>query len=276
MRTSTTVFGIDFTSAPSSRKPITCVRACLDGTVLAFEELRHLHDFTEFEALLATPGSWIAGIDFPFGQPRRLVENLGWPENWAGFVSEVASLDRAGFRNLLEDYKRDRDAGDKHHKRACDLLTGSQSPQTLFGTPVALMFYEGAPRLLEAGVHLPYHHEGDVSRVVVEAYPGVAARQLIGRTGYKNDSRGKQTREQHRARRELLARLTGDRGRATYGFSVAAPAGLADDPGADDLDALVCAVQAAWGLSQADGRYGAPPNLDRLEGWISDPALIDA
>ena len=29
-----TVFGIDFTSAPSSRKPITCARASFDGEVL--------------------------------------------------------------------------------------------------------------------------------------------------------------------------------------------------------------------------------------------------
>lgn len=276
MEKSTTVLGIDFTSVPSSRKPITCVRARFDGSTLALEELRHLHDFQTFEALLATPGPWTAGIDFPFGQPRRLVENLGWPETWEGYVGEVARLDRTQFRNLLEDYKRDRKPGDKHHKRACDVLTHSQSPQTLYGTPVALMFYEGAPRLLESGVHLPYHREGDAMRVALEAYPGVAARQLIGRKGYKSDSRAKQTREQQRARQDLLECLTGEAGEARYGFSVVAPAGLANDPGADDLDALICAVQAAWGLGRAGRGYGAPPGADRLEGWIADPALLDA
>lgn len=172
-----TVFGIDFTSAPSTRKPITCVRARFTGDALSVEDLVHMHDFIAFESLLATPGSWVAGMDFPFGQARRLVENIGWPNTWAGYVGEVSMLDRTAFRNVLEDYKRDRVPGDKHHKRACDVLTRSQSPQTLYGTP-----------------------------------------------------------------------------------------------GADDLDALICAVQAAWGYSQADGRYGAPDNLDRLEGWISDPA----
>ena len=184
-------------------------------------------------------------------------------------------LGARAIRNVLEDYKRDRAAGDRHHKRSCDVLARSQSPQTLYGTPVALMFYEGAPRLLHAGVHLPYHHDGDASRVVLEAYPGIAARRLIGADGYKNDSKGKQTAAQQRARRDLLASLTGKAGEDMYGFSVTAPALLADDPGADDLDALVCAMQAAWAYGRANGRYGAPGTLDRLEGWIADPALLD-
>lgn len=273
MQIPTTVFGIDFTSAPSARKPITCVRTRFNGDALFFEELVHLHDFDAFETLLAAPGPWVAGIDFPFGQARRLVENIGWPNSWPGYVGEVSKLDRTRFRAVLEDYKRDRAPGDKQHKRACDVLTRSQSPQTLYGTPVALMFYEGAPRLLQAGVHLPYTHDGDASRIVLEAYPGIAARRLIGATGYKNDNPRKQTAEQRRARQALLASLTGEAGKDLYGFSIAAPPELAEDPGADDLDALVCAVQAAWGYSRAGSYYGAPADLDRLEGWISDPAL---
>ncbi len=268
-----TVFGIDFTSVPSSRKPITCAKARYDGSALHFEDLLHLRSFAEFEALLAAPGAWVAGIDFPFGQSRRLVENIGWPESWQGYVGEVARLGRTEFRGMLEDYKRDRPPGDKHHKRKCDVLTRSQSPQTLFGTPVALMFYEGAPRLLQAGVHLPHHHDGDASRIVLEAYPGVSARRLIGQTSYKNDSRQKQSVEQHRARQDLLARLTGATGKGIYGFSIDAPQKLAEDPSGDDLDALICAVQASWGYSRAETNYGAPESLDRLEGWISDPAL---
>jgi hypothetical protein len=276
MRQSTTIFGIDFTSAPSSRKPIACARARFDGIELSLEELIRFNDFDSFEALLATPGRWVAGIDFPFGQARRLVENIGWPKSWEGYVRKVSELDRAGFRNVLEEYKLGRRPGDKQHKRICDVLTRSQSPQTLYGTPVALMFYEGAPRLRSAGVHLPYNHDGDALRVVLEAYPGVAARQLIGDKSYKNDTRSKQTPEQHQARRELLAHLTGKVGEKMYGFSIDAPVELADDPGADDLDALICAVQAAWGYSRADSGYGAPGTLDRLEGWISDPALSRA
>ena len=268
-----TILGIDFTSAPTARKPITCARAVLDANALRFVELLRWHDFADFEAALQAPGPWVAGMDFPFGQARRFIESIGWPTSWAGYVRTVASLDRASFRQALEDYKRDRAPGDKHHKRTCDVVSHSQSPQTLYGTPVGLMFFEGTPRLLSAGVHLPYNHDGDTSRIALEAYPGVAVRQLVGNRSYKSDTAGNQTTEQLEARMEIWRSLTGAQGREIYGFSVDAPAGLAEDPGADDLDALLCAVQAAWGWSRRSNDFGAPADIDRLEGWICDPAL---
>ncbi len=255
------------------RKPITCARAVLDEDALRLVELLRWDDFDEFEAVIQAPGPWVAGIDFPFGQARRLVENIGWPLSWPAYVKLVASLDRNDFRQVLEDYKRHRAPGDKHHKRTCDALSRSQSPQTLYGTPVGLMFFEGAPRLLRAGVHLPYHHDGDASRIVLEAYPGLAARQLIGDRSYKSDTRKKQSTEQHRARMDILSLLTGGRGREIYGFGVEAPRELGEDPGADDLDAFLCAVQAAWGWTRRSRGFGGPTDLDRLEGWISDPGL---
>lgn len=49
---------------------------------------------------------------------------------------------------------------------------------------------------------------------------------------------------------------------------------LADDPSGDGLDALLCAIQAAWGYTERDHDFGAPASgYDRLEGWICDPAL---
>ena len=65
MHESTTVFGIDFTSAPSPRKLITCARARFNGSALSLQELVHLYDFDDFEALLETPGPWVAGIGLP-------------------------------------------------------------------------------------------------------------------------------------------------------------------------------------------------------------------
>jgi hypothetical protein len=270
-----TVLGIDFTSAPKRKKPITCARASFDGKSLSLDELIHWHNFEELEDALRAPGSWVAAIDFPFGQSRRFVENIGWPLNWAEYVELVASLDRNSFRNKLEDYKRERVPGDKQHKRVCDVLAQSQSPQTLYGTPVSLMFFEGAPRLLQSGVHLPYNCDGDKTRVVLEAYPGVAVRQLIGNRGYKNDNRKEQTVEHQRARNDIWSCLTGPEGESRYGFTIDAPQMLAEDPGADDLDALICAVQAAWGWTHRENGFGAPPAQDRLEGWISDPVLAD-
>lgn len=132
---------------------------------------------------------------------RDEVENIGWPLTWEGYVSHASSLGREGFRDALEDYRRDRPKGDKKHRRITDVTACSISPQKLFGTPVALMFFEGAHRLVEAGVTIPGLQEGDPDRIVVEAYPGVLARSVISRRSYKNDTKRKQTEDQHAARR---------------------------------------------------------------------------
>jgi hypothetical protein len=270
-----TVYGVDFTSAPGNRKPITCAKTIFNGETLSYKALEHWYSFEQFEHALIRPGPWVMGIDFPFGQSCRFIFNSGLPANWNEYVERISSLNRAEFRKFLEDYKRDRPAGDKQHKRECDHRTASQSPQTLYGTPVALMFYEGTKRLLEAGVHLPHHHDGDPARVVLEAYPGVSARRLIGKRSYKNDTKKKQTPDQHEARKDILKKLVGSEGKDLYGFDINAPVDLADDPGADDLDALLCAVQAAWGWARRKRGFGAPPNMNRSEGWICDPALKD-
>jgi hypothetical protein len=132
----TTVCGIDFTSRPRNSKPITCVEATLTNGVLRYRDIQYLSDFTEFEAKLSAPGPWILGIDFPFGQARRFIENIGWPAAWSGYVDHCAGLSKAEFRRVLEAYKKPRPYGDKEHRRETDKLAGSISPQKLYGTPV--------------------------------------------------------------------------------------------------------------------------------------------
>ena len=56
--------------------------------------------YEAFEAALADPGPWIAGIDFPFGQARRFVENIGWPTSWPGYVQHAGTLGRSGYRDV--------------------------------------------------------------------------------------------------------------------------------------------------------------------------------
>lgn len=266
------ILGIDFTSRPSRRKPLTCIHCTLDHDALRTQSFEEWPDYERFEAALAKPGPWIAGIDFPFGQSRRFIETIGWPTSWAAYVRHADQLGRIGFREALNGYKENRIAGDKEHRRATDIAADSISPQKLYGVPVGLMFFEGAPRLLASGVTIPHLHEGHLHRTAVEAYPGVLARHLIGRRSYENDSRKKQTADQQEARRNLLQALREEAPRR-YGFAVVAPDDLCDDPGADHLDALLCAVQAAWAWRQRDDRFGAPGTIDRLEGWIADPHL---
>ena len=277
--------GIDFTSAPSRRKPITCVEATFDGRRLSFERLIRWEDFTEFEQALRETGPWIAAIDFPFGQSRRLIENLDWnaigwsaskrPQTWSAYVGHFADMEKQQFRRVLTDYRSLRPEGDKHHKRKCDELAKSQSPQTLDFTPVGLMFFEGAPRLLRAGVHVPHLRKGDARRTVLEGYPGVLARSIIGKRSYKNDT--KPTDDHRAARREILTKLINGFCQQHYGFQlqIQDPMKPAEDPGGDDLDALLCAVQAAWGWKWRKNNYGAPKCVDRLEGWICDPGVVE-
>ena len=167
------IYGIDFTSRPSRKKPLTCLECNLEGDVLRAEALIEWSRFEAFEAALIRPGPWIAGIDFPFGLPRKFIENIGWPLKWADYVEYVRTPGRTGFRDTLDAYPSSRPAGDKEHRRATDIAAGSISPQKIYGTPVGLMFFEGAPRLRDSGVTIPGLLAGDPERLVVETYPGI-------------------------------------------------------------------------------------------------------
>jgi hypothetical protein len=271
------VIGIDFTSRPSRRKPLTCLHGLLEDYVLKIDSdpLVKLSTFEEFEVALKTPGPWIAGIDCPFGQSRKFIENANWPHDWAGYVTYAGSLSREGFREELNRYRAERPFGDKEHRRVTDLAVLSISPQKLHGVPVGLMFYEGAQRLVRSGVTIPMLQAGDPERIVVEAYPGVLARFLIGRTSYKTDDKTKQTEKQREWRRVMLDRILGGEIEASYGLRIQASKHLeflVDDPSGDQIDSLLCAIQAAWAYTMKDKNYGAPSSADSvLEGWIADP-----
>ena len=274
-----TVYGIDFTSSPSRDKAIACLECRLVGDILETVAMHLWYCFHEFEWLLdgqtAAP-PWIAGIDFPFGMPLRFVQNRGWPINWADYVEQrVEQLDRECWRTTLEDYKRHRPDKDKHHKRRTDIVAGGQSPQMLHGVPVALMFFEGVPRLRRAEVLIPGLQDGDPDRMVVEAYPAVAARNLVGSRKYKSESSGNQADKNTQVRELIVARLLGDKGAKCYGIRVQNTAGLdfVTDPKADSLDALLCSVQAAWAWRSGAPNFGLPVPISPTEGWIADPAV---
>jgi Protein of unknown function (DUF429) len=272
------VMGIDFTSRPKRRKPLTCLHCTIEGRDLHADHLQSWSRFSEFEDALQAPGPWIAGIDFPFGQSRKFLENVGWPcQDWASYVTHAGSLGRDGFRNELEAYRAPRQKGDREHRRRTDEAASSISPQKLYGVPVGLMFFEGAPRLVGSGVTIPVLQLGDPQRIVVEAYPGVLARQLVEREKYKDDDAKKQTKEQHECRHKLLNRILNGQINSKYGLRIQAQRqlidNLADDPTGDRLDALLCAIQAAWAWTMKESGYGAPQWTDPLEGWIADPSI---
>jgi hypothetical protein len=265
------IYGVDFTSSPSRRKPIVAAQCRLEDDSLVFQTLHRWTVFSEFEEFLASPGPWIAGFDFPFGQARRFIETIGWPEAWSEYVALAGAMSRRAFFDCLTRYRQDRPAGDREHRRGCDRLHASISPQKLHGTPVGLMFYEGAPRLLRSDVTvLPFLHR-DPARIAVEAYPGALARRLIGKTPYKSDDRARQTEDRLAARIRLLKALR-DPSLCPSPYAIIAPDDLALDPSGDALDALIAAAQASWSWSERERDFGIPRNIDRLEGWIvADP-----
>ena len=139
----------------------------------------------------------------------------------------------------------------------------------LVNPPVGLMFLEGAPRLLDAGVSLPGLHAGDSARIALEAYPGLMARRLIGRQSYKGEDARRHDPARRAARARLLELLSaGDAGLPRLDCSAALLAEALDDPRGDTLDALLALMQAAQAWRAGAPNYGLPADVDPLEGWI--------
>lgn len=267
------LLGIDFTSAPSRRKPITVARGTLAGSRLAVQRVDALNDFAAFEALLREPGPWLGGFDFPFGLPRELVEALDWPRDWLALMQHYAALSRTDIRQQFAAFCAGRPVGGKFAHRACDVPAGSSPSMKWVNPPVAYMLHAGAQRLIAAGVHLPALYAGDATRTALEAYPGLLARELIGARSYKSDDKAKHTAERLIARKDLLEAL--EQGRSRLGIRVAMSHAQRDaltaDGSGDRLDALLCLVQVAWASRQSN--HGLPKEVDALEGWIvsADP-----
>ena len=260
--------GVDFSSAPSRRKPIVVAAGELRGPVLRLSSLRGHESLADFGQWLAEPGPWIGAFDLPFGLPRELVQTLGWPLEWLALMRHYQSLTRAQIRDTFAAFCNARPLGGKFAHRACDRPAGSSPSMKWVNPPVAYMLYAGVPLLLAAGVDLPGLHAGDPARVALEAYPGLLARELVGARSYKSDEWARQTPERLIARKDIVDAL--EQGRTRLGLrlrlSHAQREALVDDASGDRLDAVLCLLQAAWAAGQPG--YGLPADMDPLEGWI--------
>ncbi|MDH5539752.1 MAG: DUF429 domain-containing protein, partial [Rhizobacter sp.] len=265
--------GVDFTSRPNARKPITVALGAVAQGVVHVERIDEHHAFAQFAAWLAAPGRWLGAFDFPFGLPRELVRSLAWPAQWLPLMRHYAGLPRAQIRDCFAAFCDARPAGRKFAHRACDGPAGSSPSMKWVNPPVAWMMHAGVPLLIDAGVHLPGLHAGDADRVAVEGYPGMLARELIGARSYKADDRARQTPQRRQARGDLLDALA--TGHTRLGLSLrlgdVQHAALLADATGDRLDAVLCLLQAAWAAGQPG--HGLPADVDPIEGWIvSAPA----
>ena len=266
--------GIDFTSAPSRRKPVVVALGHRDGNAIVLERFELHTTFDTFALWVRTPGPWLGVFDLPFGLPRELVLALGWPTDWHALMRHYAALSRTEIRATFAAFCAARPAGGKFAHRATDSPAGSSPSMKWVNPPVAFMLHAGVPLLIDAGVHLPALHAGDALRTALEGYPGLLARELIGARSYKSDTTAKQTPQRVASRRDLLAAL--EAGRSRLGLRLrltwAQRDELIDDAMGDRLDAVLCLVQAAWAAGQPN--LGLPPAVDPIEGWIVSAPFV--
>ena len=276
-----TIVGVDFTSAPSRKKPITVAvgRWSRGERVPAYrlDEIRNLVSLQEYDSFLHETGPWLGGFDLPFGQPRSLIEHEGWPTDWPKFVQFFCAQPRAALRDTFKRWCDARPTGDKFAWRHADKPAGSSPAMRWTNPPVAWMMHAGVGRMLDAGLVFPAHRHGTKSgharvatehRVALEAYPGFTARKAC-RKSYKSDAAAQQTPERAANRRAILqAIVAGEAGLdITLEITPAWSRRLLADGSGDLLDAVICGLQA--GHAAALPEYGRPTDLDPLEGWIA-------
>ncbi|RYF76965.1 MAG: DUF429 domain-containing protein [Comamonadaceae bacterium] len=264
------LFGCDFSSSPSRRKPIVVAtgsrvgRRVLIHDILSFPAMRNWADW------LIGNDAWVGGFDFPFGLPRELVQHLGWPLDWRGCMDHYIALSRSEIRSTFMAFCAARPVGGKFAHRATDVPAGSSTSMKWVNPPVAYMLHAGMPALLNAEATLPGLQEGRADRIALEAYPGLLARELIGRRSYKSDSKAGSTSERLTARECLLDKL--EQGNTRLGLCLEAGpvlrASLVADASADRLDAVLCLVQTVWAYERRHSGWGLPKSVDPLEGWI--------
>lgn len=272
------LLGCDFTSAPSKRKAIVLALGKAHGARVSVSHILHFHSFQDFSNWLTQEQAWLGAFDLPFGLPRALVQELGWPLEWSALMAHYAALSRAQIRDTFAAYCNARPAGAKFAHRATDRLAGSSPSMKWVNPPVAYMLHAGVPLLLQAGVELAglspqVHVDRSCWRVALEAYPGLLAREVLGQRSYKNDTKAKQTPQLLIARKDLITAL--EHGQTRLGLrlklSHAQRDALVDDASGDSLDAVLCLMQAAWADAQIQSGhplYGLPADMDALEGWI--------
>jgi hypothetical protein len=176
------LIGVDFTSAPSRRKPITlavlqvdeAIESAVDpvaidrvtpaeiaasagsvavagpstGLHCRLERLERIDSFEAFDAWLQAPATWVAAFDFPFGLPRAFVEGLGWPTSggavWPTLTERLQALARPELVAHCRAWCDARPAGNKFAHRATDATAGSSSSMKWVNPPVVLMLHESA------------------------------------------------------------------------------------------------------------------------------------
>ena len=269
MPAESTLVGVDFTSNPSRRKPITMAHGTLADRTLRLRQIDALHTLADFTTWLRRPRPWLGAFDLPFGLPRAFVDANGLGSTCAEVSGNVHGrcATRMHWRAFIDAWGNPRPPGQRLLHRITDRegVAASTSPLQTRYVPVGFMYYEGLSRLIDAGVTLPGLHAGAPDRIALEGYPRRLAHALVDRRSYKNtdDADRRQTRE------AIVAGL--EAATATPGIALRVDASLratlVADASGDRLDAVLCLVQAAVAARRPG--FGLPEDIDPVEGWIA-------
>ncbi|MEY4414660.1 MAG: hypothetical protein RIQ53_1953 [Pseudomonadota bacterium] len=301
------LLGLDFSSAPSRRKPVTlAIGERVQGvvrlqTLLRLPTLEAVAQWLAAPTPAAPPRPWLGGFDLPFGLPRELVETLGWPRDWAACIDHYVAQDRRALRDTFAAFCAARPVGAKFAHRACDRPAGSSPSMKWVNPPVAWMLHAGVPLLRAAGWQLPAHEAGPpptgdrrldpaigappaaaagtnppapatapLPRLALEAYPGLLARELIGPRSYKADDAARQTPERLIARKDMVDALEQGRSQRLDGLRLKLSAAQREALADDPTGDLLDATLCLMQAAWALQRphWGLPDGIDPLEGWI--------
>jgi hypothetical protein len=116
------LWGVDFSSAPSRRKPIVRARGERRGAVVRLLGLDAMPALADFEAALARPGPWLGAFDFPFGLPRAFVEAHALGADAVAVLHAVRArcATRKAFQAMVDTWGNGRPAGQRLIHRATD------------------------------------------------------------------------------------------------------------------------------------------------------------
>jgi len=273
------VFGLDFTSAPSEKKPLVCVHGYgRSKSELEISKLETWTDFEGFEEFLSRNGPWIAGFDFPFGLPISFLKDNNLPLDWNNYVSSLARFSKKEIEQQVQEFKNKQPKGLKDLPRITDSIHQAQSPLKTVNPPLIKMFYEGAKRLANAGVSvIPFHHPKD-NRIAFETYPALLSRLFTGT--YKSDSTSSNIEQLKESRQKILDGVLSDYLLKNLGFSLKIEEEIKkqiiEDNTGDSLDSVLCCIQAYWSFLQGWPNFGINSKNHfavKSEGWIVSPHL---
>jgi hypothetical protein len=262
------VYGVDFSGAADAGRRIWITRGVIDGDCLRIEDCHRGADLPgsgmERDRCLAALRDFIVkeragafGLDFPFGLPRRLVEEASWLEFVLSFPKRHHSPE--AFREACRAA-----TGGAELKRVTDRETGTSfSPynlrlyrQTYFGIHDVL-----APLVRERSAWaLPMQSPVTDRPWLLEICPASTLKHESLYWPYKG-----KTREHHQGRQRILEAIVEG---AHLSLSSSLGAMILEDVGGDALDSVVAAIAVSRAFRESRNLAPGMGDAYSLEGFV--------